>query len=91
MEIDTTKYSSSSRLIHTSPDRTTYSMRTGINRPSVCVLVFVVSIPGCQSLNILRGPQPILVLVFKFWLWQLILDFRISYFEKLGSRLAGQF
>ena len=44
MEIDTTKYSTSSKLIHTSPDRTTYSIRTGINRPSACFLVFVVSI-----------------------------------------------
>lgn len=68
MEIDTTKYSTSSKLIHTSLDRTTCSMRTGINRPSVCFLVFAVSIPGCQSLNILRGPQRILVLVVKFWL-----------------------
>lgn len=44
MEIDTTKSSTSSKLIHTSPDITTRSMRTGINRSSVCFLVFVVGV-----------------------------------------------
>ena len=87
MEIDTTKSSTSSKLIHTSPERTTCLMRTGINRPSVCFLVFVVSIPGCQSLNILRGLQRILVLVVKFWLTTNRKKRAVMY----GSRLAGQF